>query len=459
MFLIAYDLLWKVAQPMLRRHKRLRDGFEQRLVPPEWPFAPFPATPDLAQLSPLIPTNLLGAELTTSNAQKNLSSADSSSCIWLQAASGGEAKLVRSLVLALQNMPDLAPMTLICTSCTRQGLDELIALSQDIQAPLKIVPQYFPLDSPRLMLRAIRQISPALVVLLETELWPGLLAAAQKTSTPVLILNGRMTEKSFSGYRWLCSFWLKHSPKQILAISTADAARFAALFPTTLVELMPNIKFAEVARQFESTKEISEEHHSAQPVIGFASVRQEEEALLLPLIQQLTQNSLSENTPRLVIAPRHMHRVDAWSNTLTQAGIPFTQRSQGEKGTSPVLIWDTFGELHTLYSSLDAVFVGGSLAPLGGQNFLEPLAHGLTPCIGPHWKNFHWVGTELFDLGLVHITDAESLLPTLLAHVEKNKKETTRRATRTAFQTWLAPRRHGAILAARAIRDLLSTQP
>jgi 3-deoxy-D-manno-octulosonic-acid transferase len=99
-----------------------------------------------------------------------------------------------------------------------------------------------------------------------------------------------------------------------------------------------------------------------------------------------------------------MHRLQAWQQYLEKMKTPWTCRSAltneaVEAGT--IVLWDAFGELNTAYARATAVFVGGSLAPLGGQNFLEPLIHGVVPVIGPSWENFAWVGEEVFNRGLV----------------------------------------------------------
>ena len=101
--------------------------------------------------------------------------------------------------------------------------------------------------------------------------------------------------------------------------------------------------------------------------------------------------------------PRHMHRVDFWKKTLLSENIPWKLRSKMNQPLKDggVIVWDTMGELSYAYGIANAAFVGGSLAPVGGQNFLEPLTCGLKPVIGPHWSNFYWVGKKIIDARLV----------------------------------------------------------
>jgi 3-deoxy-D-manno-octulosonic-acid transferase len=422
-FLCLYGLAWRTAQPLLRRHARLSDGFAERLMPEGWPGLPPEAGP----------------------------------CLWLQAASGGEAWLIQTLLKALAGLPDLRlPLSLLCTTCTRQGLDVLERLAADPSLPagLTVMPRYLPLDIPALMRKAVPAARPKAVVLLETELWPGLLEAAAREKVPVLILNARMTPRSLAGYSRLRPFWRERPPAAILAVSPEDAARFASLFGPEPVALMPNIKFDRTA-----LPSLPEPLPEVPPTVALASVRLEEESLLLPAVRELLAASFKGASPRLIIAPRHMHRVPAWRELLASARLPCVLRSSRPQSAPPLLLWDTFGDLSLLYAQADSVFVGGSLAPLGGQNFLEPLAAGLIPCVGPQIANFHWVGQDLFTLGLaVTLPGAKDLAPALLERLErvagtapawKEARLAARKEVRTRFQAWLAPHTGGSLQAAR----------
>ena len=205
-FSACYALAWKGATPLLRTNKRLREGFAQRLVPHQWPWQEgeeVEASPQenaLPGTKAALPAVTPAASLTAP-------------LIWLQAASGGEAWLAHSLALALQEalvaQPELLPqqaqgqprLRLLTTTWTRQGLDVLHTLPQRLgQGPVSAHAAYAPLDAPALVEKAIAQAKPSVVVLLETELWPGLLLACHKAGVPVLVLNARMTEKSLRNY-------------------------------------------------------------------------------------------------------------------------------------------------------------------------------------------------------------------------------------------------------------------
>jgi len=471
----VYGGLWRAVAPFLRRNKRLAEGFADRLLPDGWPFAPRETT-------------------------------DGKIRLWVQAASGGEAWLVHSLVPALVRELEVrviqqggpSRLEVLCTTCTRQGLEvlEKLAASCAVGTPaVRVLPRYFPLDRPDLMRRAFALFPPDAVVLLETELWPGLLAAAREVGVPVLTINGRMTAKSLSAYSMISSFWRAVAPQKVLAISPDDAWLFTALFGGTPSEsgggrfapsvwVMPNIKFDRVAESLNQALQADQVTSDLRAAAGcpegallcvLASVREEEEDLLLPALKALQGLEVDGAPLMLAVAPRHMHRVPAWREKLGASGLPYRLRSAGTppvcENTArslPLCLWDSFGELQALYAIADAVFVGGSLAPLGGQNFLEPLAQGIVPLVGPHTENFHWVGEDIFSSDLaVQLAGPEDLADALLAALSKHRSllptagapeeqwRTARAgaagAVRERFAAWLAPRTGGSDQAARAI--------
>ena len=166
---------------------------------------------------------------------------------------------------------------------------------------------------------------------------------------------------------------------------------------------MKNIKFDRVSipeSPFAPTYVFDSLLSENTPLLVFGSVRKEEEGDVVKVIRVVT-----EVVPEAVIAlfPRHMHRLKSWESVLGSSGVPWERRSRarGPLKGGTVLLWDRFGDLNRVYGRAQAVFVGGTLRPCGGQNFLEPLRFGLVPCIGPHWDHFGWVGRAIVDMGLV----------------------------------------------------------
>jgi 3-deoxy-D-manno-octulosonic-acid transferase len=356
-----YNLAWRLCIPLLRLNHRIKDGFNAR------------------------------------RSVDHLKPAD----LWIQAASAGEAYLANQIIAHLN--PSRHVKILVTTN-TRQGLDiiqnDLTGISTK-QTRIEASASYFPFDKPTIMDAAVKKINPQIMVLLETEIWPGLLFALKKNKSRILIINGRLTVKSLRRFMKWRKFIQPLRPDQILAISKDDAGRFAALFGYDKVSVMHNLKFDRLDPSISKTDNpLSKIFPEASSFIVIGSVRREEEALVDQMIKQI-RIQLPDTI--IGIFPRHMHRINQWEQILNQSGANWRLRSSltvagTEKG---VILWDTFGELNQAYALAGAVFVGGSLVPLGGQNFLEPLIYGIRPVIGPYWDNFAWVGEEIISTGLV----------------------------------------------------------
>jgi 3-deoxy-D-manno-octulosonic-acid transferase len=294
------------------------------------------------------------------------------------------------------------------TSNTSQGIDILaraLAAHEIGSANIHVSVGYFPFDKPAIMRKAVAGIHPAVMVLLETEIWPGLLHALKIKGCKTIIINGRITTKSLKRYMLWPAIWPKIRPDRVWAISQGDADRFKQLFGPDGVEVMPNIKFDRIASATpaeDSQKKIKNIVPRDLTFVVLASVRRQEEPLVQKIIQEVIRNR-----PETVIGlfPRHVHRIPAWQAAFNRAGIRWSVRSETNKPATAgsVILWDTFGELLPAYQLCNAAFVGGSLAPLGGQNFLEALVSGVKPVIGPSWENFSWVGQEISATGLLRI--------------------------------------------------------
>jgi 3-deoxy-D-manno-octulosonic-acid transferase len=360
-----YELSWRAALPLLQRNHRLAEGFQQRTLKIGLPAA-------------------------------NL---------WIQAASVGEAYLALELIKGLGSVKSLK---VLVTSNTSQGVEILERnLSGQPFNNSRIQPQvgYFPFDKPGIMQKAVADIEPKVMVLLETEIWPALLKSLKDHRCKILIVNGRLTEKSLKKYLLWHSFWKELRPDKILAISSADARRFKRLFGHTEVEVMSNIKFDRIAAAIPragSNNKLKAILPIHRPFVVLASVRQAEEAQVIKIIQHIVRRRLETV---FGLFPRHMHRIPYWQNMLDQAGIGYILRSEIDrpKITGNVILWDTIGELLPAYRLAKAAFVGGSLSPLGGQNFLEALVSGVIPIIGPWWENFAWVGRGIIESGLLRV--------------------------------------------------------
>jgi 3-deoxy-D-manno-octulosonic-acid transferase len=416
-----YGLAWHAAMYGLRRNKRLREGWDWRTLS-----AGAPPKADL----------------------------------WIQAASGGEAYLAWEL---LRRLPEFLPTEcqgrtpkVLVTTFTSQGMGVLQKAAEALAGRVELVPVWFPFDIPRRMDRALAAVAPKAVVLLETELWPGLMAACRRQGVPSLVINARMTQKSLTGYSRMPGFWRALGPTRVLAVSDDDAGRFAKLFPTTRTGVMLNIKFDRLdfrpaAARPELAALLPTNEDGASPFLVLGSVRRQEEAEVLEIVK-----GLLAKFPGAVIGlfPRHMERVEAWSRLLRKAGIPLTRRSAGEPARpGTVLLWDAFGELSAAFGLAQACFLGGSLADLGGQNFLEPLAHGVIPVVGPSWSNFIWVGEEIFHTGLVRRENGWQGVLQALCDLARNAPE--RQAVCADAEKYAKSRRGGSEAGCQAVAEYL----
>ncbi len=410
-----YALGWSLAIPLLRRNRRLKEGFDQRILRVKPPRAD----------------------------------------LWIQAASVGESLLAWELIKHFQP-PE--PVRVLMTSNTSQGMDVLKkarrwAKRENIDVMVETA--YFPFDQPKIMQQALTEIRPKVLLMLESELWPGLMAACKKQRVKMLVVNGRINPKSLKRYQIWPSLWQDLRPDRVLAISKTDASRFGVLFGNDVVETMPNIKFDRVNEKSLTADRVNPLTSVIGPderLVVLGSVRQEEEKDIARLI-----GDIMAKAPRLIIGlfPRHMHRLNHWRKILDDLNLPWLLRSEinGHVNSGTVVLWDTMGELSPAYELAQAAFVGGSLAPVGGQNFLEPLTCGLKPIIGPYWSNFFWVGPEIIDQKLViQVNNWQELSEVLL---EKLSQPLQREQTKAAVIDYVRNRQGGTGQACKVIVDFL----
>lgn len=366
--------------------------------------------------------------------------------LWIQAASAGECRLVPPLVAALP-----APLHILATATTTQGRDFLVScVSQAAAHRITLAVRHQPWDHPALVGRLLDHAAPKAVVLLETELWPGILSACSARRIPVVVASARMTPRSFARYLRLGPWLSSMAPTVAAAVSPADAARFATLFPQTHVEVVPSLKFALALDPEElPPTDLVQMVAATSPVLVLGSIRAEEEEMVRCLITHLRARAPQAG---ILLFPRHLHRVPAWQSHLTRAGIPFRLRSEN-RALSPgeVLVADRFGELRAAYAMAHRAFVGGTFVG-GGHNFLEPLAQGVLPTIGPHWEHFAWVGKELVDQWVCTATTPQQAAQSLLLPAPP------RHAVRAAFAAAVAAKTDGAHRIAHLLTPLLESR-
>jgi 3-deoxy-D-manno-octulosonic-acid transferase len=337
--------------------------------------------------------------------------------LWVHAVSVGETVAAAPLVRAWHaSHPDWA---ILVTTTTPTGSAQVRRLFGD-----HVEHCYLPFDLPWMVAMFLRRSQPSLGVVMETEIWPNLYAAAERHGLPLVMANARLSDKSFKAYgrlRWLVAPTLRRV-RLIAARGREDAERFVVLGATAnRVEALGNLKFdlerspAVVA----AGQAWRDWLGSNRPVWIAASTHPGEEEQVLAAHQALLQQ---HPDALLVLAPRHPERAEAVLATVQATGLQVIRRSSlppapqlppaetAASGTNTVLVIDTLGELMTFYAASDLAYVGGSLVPNGGHNPLEPLVLGLPVLSGPQVFNFREVYAELQALGAVTMVDSAETL-------------------------------------------------
>ncbi len=323
--------------------------------------------------------------------------------IWIHCVSVGEAQAARPLIQGLrQRFPG---HSIAISTITLTGQNLAREIYKDDAAKVF----YFPFDWRWAARRTLKTINPAVVLLMETELWPGFLRECQSREVPVAIVNGRLSEQSFRHYRWIKSFMSRVLSSLSLAImqTDADAARLKQLgMDADRTYVSGNMKFdAGTASVDDSlTTEFRERFNLTEdaPLILAASTHAPEEEILVSTLKRL--NSRSATKPRLMLAPRHPERFSEVADSLEASGLRWTRRTSPKAPTdvqAEVVLLDTIGELRCAYALAAIVFVGGSIAKTGGHNILEPAAIGAAVITGPHTYNFKLVVEKFVDAGAI----------------------------------------------------------
>ncbi|TVP90126.1 MAG: 3-deoxy-D-manno-octulosonic acid transferase [Thioalkalivibrio sp.] len=329
--------------------------------------------------------------------------------LWIHAVSLGEMRVAGTLVRALAAARPT--LNVLLTTVTPAGRAEAERMRV---AGLPVEVRYLPLDSPALMRRFIRRARPRALVLIETELWPNLIRQARLAGLPAVLVNARLGPALRATYR---RFRLLYGPllrtlTWVAAQGPGDAREFRHL-GAARVEVTGNLKFDLPAAPPEPG--LDRGRFAAAQLWLAGSTHPGEEALALDVHRRL-QAARGGTGIQLLLAPRHPARSSEVIALARSAGFSVIARSAIDSaGTSAdVIVLDTLGELASLYALADAAFVGGSLAALGGQNPLEPIAAGCPVVIGPDTRNFADMVARLRDAGaLLQVADADGLLRAL----------------------------------------------
>ncbi len=366
--------------------------------------------------------------------------------LWVHAVSLGETRAAAPLVERLRRAyPDA---TLLVTHMTATGRAAGRALFGD-----GVLQAWLPYDVPFAVRAFLAHFRPRAGLIMETELWPNLVALAREAAVPLYLVNARMSARSARGYARIpaLSRPMLAALSGVAAQTEADATRLAALgAPPAAVT--GNLKFDAIATEAGDAlgREFRARFGATRPVWVAASTRDGEEAMIFDALntRRLPAGTLT------VIVPRHPQRFAAVAELLRQRRIPFVRRSGNAPVTADVeaVLGDSMGEMPGYYAAADVAFVGGSLLPLGGQNLIEPISMGLPTLIGPHMFNFADAAAGAIAAGAaIEVANARALMDSVAELLDDAPRRQAMRAAALAFHAahggaadrlfaWLAPR-------------------
>lgn len=339
--------------------------------------------------------------------------------VWFHACSVGEVAAAQPIMRAFRDLEPLAHIFLTTTTTTGHNLAVHRQLEIDALA-------YFPFDFPFVVGRVLHSVKPDMLVMVDTELWPNLLAQAHAVGIRTAVVNGRISDRAYPRDLAIKPIlaWTLSNVDRVLAQSARDAERFVALgADPSRVAVLGNSKFDEELPVVSDAEALRLRNElglpEAAPVLVAGSTREGEEEKVFEAYDLARQEI---RDLQLIVAPRHPERADAIERLVMERGWAAFRRSRalaqnaetreapGPSSQVRVVILDTIGELTRVYALATVVFVGGSLVPWGGHNILQPIAQGKPTIMGPWMHNQQ----DLADIALqeqaaIMVRDAQEL--------------------------------------------------
>ncbi|MBX3111917.1 MAG: hypothetical protein KF857_07895 [Fimbriimonadaceae bacterium] len=327
--------------------------------------------------------------------------------VWLHAVSVGEVIAAKPVLAELRRLrPDIEVLVSVTTSSGHKtATDGLQGLADHVV--------YFPMDVMRFVVAAVHRFKPRVVAVMETELWLNFLWASRNVGARTMVLNGRISDRAYRLDRLAKPYFkaLFGEVDQVMAQSEADAGRFRSLGAADVV-VVGNCKFDEAIGGLDAdpvTWKATLGIPAEAQVVVVGSTRGEDEERLV--VEALADHRLGQVW--VVHAPRHLERVPDLASSVASRLGSVALRSKGESGR--YLLLDTYGELASVYSLADVVVIGGGFGDYGGQNIIQPLAHGKPVLHGPHMQNFRDVARLAGETGSSRVcADAASLAEALV---------------------------------------------
>lgn len=342
--------------------------------------------------------------------------------IWVHAVSVGEVAAVTELVTQLAKRR----YRVVVSTTTRTGQ----RLARERFGEKSVF--YFPLDLRRIVRRYLKVLRPRMLVLVETEFWPNVLAECMRAGVPVAVVNARISDRSYPRYMRLRRLWrpILRGLSLVLAQSELDAERLRAIgVPADRVRLGGNMKFdVRPGPEAEVTTALREQLNikmgtepgngpgsgAGMRLLVCGSTVAGEEEMLLKAWAVLVGWGMAKSGPGMcmVLAPRHPERFPAVARLLEESGLNWVRRTEWVRAPEKlrpgtVFLLNSIGELASVYSVASVAFVGGSLVPAGGHNPLEPARFGVPVVMGPYFHNFRTIVGRMIEQDAIRIVGAE----------------------------------------------------
>lgn len=341
-------------------------------------------------------------------------------CIWLHAVSVGEVNLLGATIKEIAKRHP--GFEIVISTTTRTGYELACRKYADGHSVF-----YCPLDFSWAVTRAMQRVRPDLLVLAELELWPNLIAAAKQHGARVAIINGRLSDNSYRGYRrtgWLVSRVLRQVDL-IAAQDDSTAERFRTLRRGTADPLLGRVVVTgSLKYDGAETDRSNPKTNSLRNLAGFGpedrvwlvgSTQSPEEEMAIRIYSSLSQH---HSNLRLVMVPRHPERFGEVAKLLDDSELEWCRRTQLDSALRlphSVLLVDTVGELGSWWGTATIGFVGGSFGGRGGQNMIEPAAYGVATCFGPNTWNFRDIVASLLTADAAEVVADEHQLREFVA--------------------------------------------
>ena len=319
--------------------------------------------------------------------------------IWIHAVSVGEVKVASLLVKEIKKRhPNIKIFLTVSTLTGSRQLKKLYG--NDLEH------QYLPYDLNIFVKRFLSSIKPKCLILIETEIWPNLINNCVKQNIPIALLNGRLSEKSLKKYQRFETFFKKIFSQLSLVISQSqkDSDNFviAGVIPQK-VFFDHSLKFSDLVSSNDSKEINKADDKKGKKIIVCASTHPKEEIFLVNAYKKLNDSNF-----HLVLIPRHPHRSEEVRKILEDNKVAYVKFSKVLDLSYEITLVDKMGLVESFFKIADIAFMGGTLIPHGGQNFLEAVKHGLPIYSGASTYNFSGIVEDLQRLKILNIIETES---------------------------------------------------